>query len=50
MGVALRILMKKSGDLSRNELLAFVNTMNKWIESITLIDKMDMRLKKAVKG
>ena len=30
MGVALRILMEKSGDISRNEFIAFMNTMNKW--------------------
>jgi hypothetical protein len=30
MSVALRILMEKSGDISRNEFIAFINTMNKW--------------------
>lgn len=37
MGVALRILMQKSGDLSRNEFVAFINTLAKWVESIEIL-------------
>ena len=36
MGGALRILMEKSGDISRNEFIAFINTMNKWTQSIEI--------------
>lgn len=39
MGVAVRILMQKSGDLSRNEFLAFVNTLAKWVESVEILDE-----------
>lgn len=40
MGVALRILMQKSGDLMRNEMVAFINTMNKWTQSVEIMYEM----------
>lgn len=45
LGVALRILLKKeNSSLSRNELVALINTLNKWTESVQIIDRMRMRL------
>ena len=45
LSVALRILLKKSDTfLSRNELVAFVNTLSKWTESVHIIDRMRQRM------
>ena len=45
IGVALRIMLKESGvALTRNELVAFINTMNKWTESLEIVERMKSRL------
>lgn len=45
IGVALRIMLKESGvSLTRNELVAFINTLNKWTESLEIIERMKDRL------
>jgi hypothetical protein len=44
-GVALRIMLKDNEvKLTRNELVAFVNTLNKWSESLLIIERMKQRL------
>jgi len=44
-GVALRIMLKENEiRLTRNELVAFVNTLNKWTESLQIVDRMQQRL------
>ena len=43
-GVGLRTLLKENGSqMSRNELVAFINTLSKWIESVVIIDRMKHR-------
>lgn len=52
VGVALRCLLtQKPSQITRNELVAFLNTLTKWIESIEIIDKMKHRffVRKSVK-
>ena len=34
INVALRILMEKGTNISRNEFIAFINTLDKWTESV----------------
>ncbi len=41
IGVALRILMRESDDISRNEFSALINTMAKWIESVSTLKQME---------
>lgn len=44
LSVALRILIKKSDTfLTRNELVAYVNTLNKWTESVKIVSRMRQR-------
>lgn len=44
-GVALRIMLQENEiKLTRNELVAFVNTLNKWSESLQIIERMQQRL------
>ena len=40
MGVALRVLLENRTTLSRNEFVGLVNTMNKWVESIVILQNM----------
>ena len=45
IGVALRILIKKVDiNLTRNELVAVVNLLRKWVESVEIIERMKIRL------
>lgn len=45
MGTALRILLNpQQGELTRNELVSIVNTLNKWTESIVIFTRMQHRL------
>lgn len=45
MGVSLRILMNpEQRTLSRNELVAFVNTLAKWTESVVILGHMKSRI------
>ncbi len=36
LSVALRILLSKTENISRNEFIAFINTFNKWSQSIEI--------------
>lgn len=45
LGFGLRQLIETSDDkIDRNELVAFINTLNKWTESIEIIERMKERL------
>jgi ERO1-like protein alpha len=45
LSAGLKILLRKEDTaLTRNELVAMVNTLNKWTESIQIIDRMRQRL------
>ena len=45
LSAGLKILLRKEDpNLTRNELVAVVNTMNKWTDSLHIVDRMRQRM------